>query len=55
MSPARSSSIGWARFAEAGAQHTIVSVKGVWDVAKLELIGRDVIPQIAGLGDPSPL
>ena len=42
-------------FAEAGTQHTIVSVKGVWDVAKLELIGRDVIPQIAGLGDPSPL
>ena len=41
-------------FAEAGTQHTIVSVKGVWDVAKLELIGRDVIPQIAGLGDPSP-
>ena len=42
-------------FAEAGSQHTIVSIKGVWDVAKLELIGRDVIPQIAGLGDPSPL
>ena len=36
-------------FAEAGSQHTIVSVRGVWDVAKLELIGRDVIPQIASL------
>jgi len=42
-------------FAEAGAQHTIVSVKGVWDIAKLELIGKEVIPHIAAMGDPSPL
>jgi alkanesulfonate monooxygenase len=42
-------------FAEAGAQHTIVSIKGVWDIAKLELIGKEVIPQIAALGDPSPI
>jgi hypothetical protein len=32
-----------------------VSVRGVWDVEKLELIGREVIPQIAGLGQPSPI
>ncbi len=42
-------------WADAGSQHTIVSVRGVWDVAKLELIGRDVIPQIRGLGERSPL
>ncbi len=42
-------------WADAGSQHTIVSVRGVWDVAKLELIGRDVIPQIRGLGEPTPL
>jgi F420-dependent oxidoreductase-like protein len=44
-----------AAWAEAGAQHTIVSVRNVWDVAKLELIGRDVIPYIRDLGEPSPL
>jgi F420-dependent oxidoreductase-like protein len=42
-------------WAGAGSQHTIFSVRGVSDVSKLELIGRDVIPQIRGLGDPSPL
>ena len=42
-------------WADAGSQHTIVSVRGVWDVAKLELIGREVIPHITGLGEPSPL
>jgi alkanesulfonate monooxygenase SsuD/methylene tetrahydromethanopterin reductase-like flavin-dependent oxidoreductase (luciferase family) len=31
--------------ADAGAQHVIFSVRDVWDPAKLELIGRDVIPQ----------
>ncbi len=35
--------------ADAGAQHVIFSVKGVDDVAKLELIGRDVIPALRGL------
>ncbi|MDP8904618.1 MAG: LLM class F420-dependent oxidoreductase [Chloroflexota bacterium] len=36
-------------WAEAGSQHTIFSVRGVWDVSKLELIGRDVIPQVQDL------
>ena len=35
--------------------HTIVSVRNAWDVSKLELIGRDVIPHIRALGAPSPL
>ncbi|CAN5648461.1 LLM class F420-dependent oxidoreductase [soil metagenome] len=42
-------------WAEAGSQHTIFSVRDVWDIARLELIGRDVIPQVRGLGEPSPL
>jgi len=42
-------------WAEAGSHHTIVAVRGVADVSKLELIGRDVIPQIRSLGDSSPL
>ncbi len=41
--------------ADAGAQHAIVGIRGVEDLAKLELIGRDVIPQLQGLGTPSPL
>jgi F420-dependent oxidoreductase-like protein len=35
--------------ADAGAQHVIFSVKGVHDLSKLELIGRDVIPQLRSL------
>jgi hypothetical protein len=42
-------------WADAGTHHTIFSVRGVWDIDKLELIGRDVIPQVRGLGEPSPL
>jgi len=42
-------------WAEAGAHHTIVSVRSVWDVAKLELIGNDVIPHIRDVGQNSPL
>jgi len=42
-------------WAEAGSHHTVVSVRGVSDVSKLELIGRDVIPQIRSLGERSPL
>ncbi len=42
-------------WAQAGSHHTIFSVRGVSDVSKLELIGRDVIPQIRGLGERSPL
>lgn len=43
---------GWA---DAGSMHTIFSVRDVWDPAKLELIGRDVLPAVRGLGEPSPL
>jgi F420-dependent oxidoreductase-like protein len=43
---------GWA---EAGSMHTIFSVRNVWDLSKLELIGREVLPQVRGLGVPSPL
>jgi F420-dependent oxidoreductase-like protein len=43
---------GWA---EAGSHHTIFSVREVWDTAKLELIGRDVLPQVRALGEASPL
>jgi F420-dependent oxidoreductase-like protein len=42
-------------WAEAGSHHTIFSVRDVWDVSRLELIGRDVIPQVRSLGEPSPL
>ena len=35
--------------ADAGAQHVIFSVRGVDDLSKLELIGRDVIPQVGSL------
>jgi F420-dependent oxidoreductase-like protein len=34
---------------DAGAQHVIVSVRGVNDLSRLELIGRDVIPQLRDL------
>jgi F420-dependent oxidoreductase-like protein len=43
---------GWA---EAGSQHTILGIRNVWDVSKLELIGRDVLPAVRALGTPSPL
>jgi F420-dependent oxidoreductase-like protein len=43
------------RTTEVGAQHAIVGVRGVEDRSRLELIGRDVIPQLRGLGDPSPI
>jgi alkanesulfonate monooxygenase SsuD/methylene tetrahydromethanopterin reductase-like flavin-dependent oxidoreductase (luciferase family) len=42
-------------WAEAGSHHTILAIRGVSDVSKLELMGRDVIPQIRSLGEPSPL
>lgn len=42
-------------WAEAGSMHTIFSVRNVWDPAKLELIGRDVLPAVRDLGEPSPL
>ncbi|MEA2623178.1 MAG: hypothetical protein QOH61_2088 [Chloroflexota bacterium] len=43
---------GWA---EAGSMHTIFSLRDVFDVSKLELIGRDVISQVRSLGPPSPI
>ncbi len=43
------------RTAEAGAQHAIFSLREVTDLSKLELIGRDVIPQLRHVGQPSPL
>jgi alkanesulfonate monooxygenase len=42
-------------WAEAGSHHTIFAVRGVADVSKLELIGREVLPQVRTLGEPSPL
>ncbi len=42
-------------WAEAGSHHTIVAVRGVADVSKLELIGRDVVPHLRALGERSPL
>ena len=43
------------RTAEVGAQHAIFSVRDVTDLSKLELIGREVIPQLRDVGRPSPL
>ena len=37
------------------SQHTIFSVRDVWDPAKLELIGAMVLPQLRGIGEPSPV
>ena len=34
---------------DAGAQHVIFSVRDVFDVSKLELLGRSVLPELAGL------
>jgi hypothetical protein len=42
-------------WAEAGSHQTIFSIRGVSDISKVELIGRDVIPQIRNLGARSPL
>jgi F420-dependent oxidoreductase-like protein len=41
--------------AEAGVQHVMLTVRGVHDVSKLELIGNEVIPQLRDVGTPSPL
>ena len=43
------------RTADVGAQHAIVSIRGLEDLSKLELIGRDVIPQLRSIGEPSPI
>jgi F420-dependent oxidoreductase-like protein len=42
-------------WADAGSQHAIFSIRNVWDLSKLELIGRDVLPHVRDLGTPSPL
>jgi F420-dependent oxidoreductase-like protein len=41
--------------AEAGSQHAIFSLRDAWDLSKIELIGRDVLPHVRGMGKPSPL
>jgi hypothetical protein len=43
---------GWA---DAGSHQTIFSIRGLSDLSKIELIGRDVIPNIRALGAKSPL
>ncbi len=43
------------RTAEVGAQHAIFSLRDVTDLSKLELIGREVIPQLRSMGEPSPI
>jgi F420-dependent oxidoreductase-like protein len=35
--------------ARLGIQHVIVGLEDTWDLAQLELIGRDVLPQLAGM------
>ena len=42
-------------WSEAGSMHTIFSIRDVWDTSKVELIGRDVIPQVRDLGEKSPI
>jgi F420-dependent oxidoreductase-like protein len=42
-------------WADAGSHQTIFSIRGVSDISKIELIGRDVIPHLAGVGSKSPL
>ena len=41
-------------WADAGSQHAIFSLDRA-ELARLELIGREVIPQIRDLGSPSPI
>jgi F420-dependent oxidoreductase-like protein len=43
---------GWAA---AGSHQAIVSIRGVSDLSKIDLIARDVIPHIGSLGEASPL
>jgi alkanesulfonate monooxygenase SsuD/methylene tetrahydromethanopterin reductase-like flavin-dependent oxidoreductase (luciferase family) len=43
---------GWAA---AGSHQAIVSIRGVGDLSKIDLIARDVIPHIGSLGEASPL
>ena len=45
----------FAGLADAGLHHAVVAVRGVADLSKLELIGREVIPQLRGMGPESPL
>ena len=41
--------------ADAGVQHAIFSLRRVFETERLELIGRDVIPHVRSMGDPSPI
>jgi F420-dependent oxidoreductase-like protein len=34
---------------DAGAEHVIIGIRDVWDVTNLEVVGRDVIPQLRSL------
>ena len=43
------------RTTEVGAQHVIFSLRNVHELEPIELIGREVIPQLRDLGVPSPL
>ncbi len=42
-------------WADAGSMQAIFSIRNVSDLSKLELIGREVIPQVRDMGDPSPI
>lgn len=44
-----------ARTTEVGTQHAIFSLRNVHELSPIELIGRDVIPQLRDVGQPSPL
>ncbi len=44
-----------AAYAEAGSHHAILALRDAHEIATLELIGREVIPHLRGLGEPSPL
>ena len=54
-SPRPSSIDRLGNWAQAGSHQTIFSIRGVSDISKIELIGRDVIPNIRELGAKSPL
>ena len=39
-------------FSDAGAEHIIISMRQLPDLTVLDLMGRDVIPQLRGFRDP---
>ncbi len=42
-------------WADAGSMQAIFRIRNVSDLSKLELIGREVVPQVRDMGDPSPI